>query len=158
DAKPKFLKSEDVEHVDFEFKVEKSWIKDKNIDAATVALYRFADNKWNKLPTSKVKEDTDYVYYSAKSPGFSYFAISGEKVTPVVVTPTPAPTTPAPVTPTPIPPPTTPAPTTPAPTIPAPTTPTPTTPVPPGKGIYGLAAIILIAALLVLYGLRRRKL
>jgi PGF-pre-PGF domain-containing protein len=70
------------------FKINKTWIIENNIDKTTVALNRFKDNAWEKLPTQLLSEDNQYVYYSAETPGFSVFAITAEKVkgeTPVVV-------------------------------------------------------------------------
>jgi PGF-pre-PGF domain-containing protein len=96
------------------FKVTKSWITDNNIDPATIALKRYGGGQWNTLTTTKLSEDTDYVYYSAESSGFSVFGISGEVATPVATT---APTT-------------TPAPTTPPPTTQPPATTSPPTPTP----------------------------
>lgn len=61
------------------FKVEKTWLANNNIASATIALQRYADNKWNKLSTSKVSEDATYIYFEAESPGLSVFAITGEK-------------------------------------------------------------------------------
>jgi PGF-pre-PGF domain-containing protein len=68
-----------VEKIKVKFKVEKTWISANNIDETKVSLQRWADNKWNKLPTSKVSEDATYVYYEAESPGLSVFAVTGEK-------------------------------------------------------------------------------
>jgi PGF-pre-PGF domain-containing protein len=83
-----------------EFKVGKSWIADNNIDEATVKLNRYVGREWNALPTSKIGEDADFVYFEAKTPGFSTFAVTGEKKvvveataavpTPTVAAPTPA--------------------------------------------------------------------
>jgi len=71
-----------LEKVGFEFRVKKSWLTEHKID------------------------NSDYVYCSAISQGFSYFVIAGEKGTLVEVqTPTtPTPTTP-PLIPAPTPPP-----------------------------------------------------
>lgn len=63
------------------FKVEKTWLDANNINDSTVALYRYSDNAWNKLGTTKIGElpdDTQNIYYDAVSPGLSVFAISGE--------------------------------------------------------------------------------
>lgn len=76
----KNLDDENIETGKIKFKVGKSWITDNNVDADTIALYRYAQDEWNELSTSKVSEDDDYIYYEAETPGFSYFAISGEKI------------------------------------------------------------------------------
>src|SRR5208283_3535852 len=59
------------------FKVEKSWIQDKNINQSSIVLNRYSDNKWNQLPTSISGKDDRYTYFIAKTPGFSPFAITG---------------------------------------------------------------------------------
>ena len=46
-------------------------------------MRRFSDGEWAFLPTENVSEDDHAVYYIAKTPGFSYFAItSREGITP----------------------------------------------------------------------------
>ncbi|MEM7821511.1 MAG: PGF-pre-PGF domain-containing protein [Candidatus Aenigmatarchaeota archaeon] len=72
------LRDQDIAQAKIKFFVEKSWINENNIDPNTIALYRFSDNKWNKLTTTKLTEDSNYVYYEAETQGFSYFAIAGE--------------------------------------------------------------------------------
>ena len=66
-----------IEHPAVCFKVEKSWIQDKNINQSSIFLNRYSDNKWNQLPTSISGKDDRYTYFIAKTPGFSPFAITG---------------------------------------------------------------------------------
>ncbi len=73
---PQNIQSSDTYNVEIGFKVDKSWISSNNIDPDTVVLYRYKDNQWNKLSTTKLNEDSAYIYYSAITPGFSIFAIS----------------------------------------------------------------------------------
>jgi PGF-pre-PGF domain-containing protein len=63
------------------FKIEKSWIREKGIDQASITLNRYNDRKWNKLPASLLREDDKYVYFTAETPGFSPFAITGKLAT-----------------------------------------------------------------------------
>jgi PGF-pre-PGF domain-containing protein len=63
------------------FKVEKSWIQNNNIDQASIVLNRYNDTKWNQLQTIQSGEDGKYVYFTAKTPAFSFFAITGKAVT-----------------------------------------------------------------------------
>ena len=70
-----FGDSNTIENAVVDFKVEKSWIKDKNINKSSVILNRYSDSKWNHLPTSLSGEDDTYLYYTAKTPGFSPFVI-----------------------------------------------------------------------------------
>ncbi len=60
------------------FKVEKSWMQDKGIDSSSIILNRYSDKKWNELPTSFSGEDDKYLYFTAKSPGFSPFAVTAK--------------------------------------------------------------------------------
>jgi PGF-pre-PGF domain-containing protein len=60
------------------FKVEKLWIQDKNIDQSFIILSRYSDKKWNPLSTNLSGEDDKYLYFTAETPGFSPFAITGK--------------------------------------------------------------------------------
>lgn len=60
------------------FKVEKSWTMDKNIDQSSIDLNMYNDKKWNVLPTNLSGEDDKYLYFTAQTPGFSSFAITGK--------------------------------------------------------------------------------
>ncbi len=60
------------------FKVEKSWIQDKNIDQSSIILNRYSEKKWDPLPTSQSGEDDRYLYFTAETPEFSSFAITGK--------------------------------------------------------------------------------
>jgi len=67
-----------------EFKVEKAWIKENNINQSLITL-NWYDKGWQSLYTEKVREDSNYVYLKAETPGFSCFAITeyaaDEKIT-----------------------------------------------------------------------------
>jgi PGF-pre-PGF domain-containing protein len=60
------------------FRVERSWIDANDFDESAIKLNRYHDGTWNPLPTTKVHETEDYIYFEAKTPGFSPFAITGE--------------------------------------------------------------------------------
>ncbi|MBI2579747.1 MAG: PGF-pre-PGF domain-containing protein [Candidatus Aenigmarchaeota archaeon] len=62
-----------------QFDIDKSWLDANNIDPAKVVLNRYSSDKWTKLITSKTAESSTKVSYSAATPGFSVFAISGEE-------------------------------------------------------------------------------
>ena len=68
-----------IENTKINFKVEHSWIAEKNIDEASILLARWTESNWEKLATAYLNEDKDYIYYEAVSSGFSTFAITGEK-------------------------------------------------------------------------------
>ncbi|HWQ48313.1 MAG TPA: PGF-pre-PGF domain-containing protein, partial [Methanosarcina sp.] len=58
-----------------EFKVEKPWIEENNINQSQIILQWYNEG-WQPLNTEKVKEDTNYVYFKSETPGFSCFAIT----------------------------------------------------------------------------------
>ena len=43
-------------------------------------MHRYSQGKWNALNTTKTGEDDQYIYYEAKTPGFSPFAITSGKI------------------------------------------------------------------------------
>ncbi|WP_167879286.1 S-layer protein domain-containing protein [Methanococcoides vulcani] len=61
------------------FCVAKAWLIENGIDENSIALYRHNEGKWNVLNTMKVGEDGEYIYFEAETPGFSPFAITGQK-------------------------------------------------------------------------------
>jgi|GEM_PF-4631801 PGF-pre-PGF domain-containing protein len=155
------LPASKLDKAEIKFRIEKSWLKENNVNPATVVLLRNVQNSWESLDTSETSRDATYIYFKAITPGFSYFAITGEKDSGYVEEEAPAPTE-APV-PTETPAPTkAPAPTeTPAPTAPPTEAPVPTVsplptamPVSPeggiGTGIIAAAVIIVIAIAAVL--------
>jgi PGF-pre-PGF domain-containing protein len=78
-----FATSKNIENPVVCFKVEKSWLQDKNIDQTSITLNRYSDKKWSQLPVKLLKEDNKYLYFTAETPEFSFFAITentaGEK-------------------------------------------------------------------------------
>jgi PGF-pre-PGF domain-containing protein len=70
------INDNDVESVEFEFKVNLSWISKESLNKKDLALYRFENELWKELETTYQKSDDNYAYYSAKSPGFSYYVIA----------------------------------------------------------------------------------
>ncbi|MDP3698871.1 MAG: PGF-pre-PGF domain-containing protein, partial [Nanoarchaeota archaeon] len=67
------------------FKVEKAWLADNQIAKEEVALYHYVNDKWITLPTKVGKDDNKYVYYSSKTPSFSYFVIGKKSSKEVLV-------------------------------------------------------------------------
>ena len=63
------------------FKVENAWLSENSVSAANVALFRYVGSDWTVLPTTMGEDDGTYVYYSATTPGFSYFVIGEAKTT-----------------------------------------------------------------------------
>jgi PGF-pre-PGF domain-containing protein len=68
------LTKDDVVNAEIEFRVKNSWSK----DMVKVSLLRY-NNRWDKLSAELVSKDDEYSNYKALLPGFSYFAVVGEK-------------------------------------------------------------------------------
>ncbi|AKB47033.1 Cell surface protein [Methanosarcina sp. Kolksee] len=75
-----FATEKNIENPVVCFKVEKSWLQDKKIDQSSITLNRYNDKKWSQLPVKLLKEDSKYLYFTAETPGFSFFAITGKAV------------------------------------------------------------------------------
>jgi len=84
-----------IENVDIEFAVKKSWISEYSIDEETITCNRLENESVEiptsgggtisrerltpvALPTTMLGEDTTYIYFTSTSPGLSYFTITGE--------------------------------------------------------------------------------
>jgi len=67
----------DVGHIGF--KVDKSWLQANNIHKWSIVLSRYdtEENIWVALPAKRISEDATSVFYTATTPKFSVFAISG---------------------------------------------------------------------------------
>ncbi|MDK2939515.1 MAG: hypothetical protein PWQ51_1680 [Methanolobus sp.] len=70
------LDSENIAGASITFKVEKSWLEENGISTDDVVLSHYTGSAWDQLETSVSSDDGEYVYYIAKTPGFSTFAIS----------------------------------------------------------------------------------
>ena len=67
-----------IENAEISFSVGKSWVSQYHIDEDTIRLNRYNDGKWNKLSTMIVSEDNENFHFTATTPGFSPFAITGD--------------------------------------------------------------------------------
>lgn len=75
---PTGISDSDIESAKIAFKVNKSWVVQNQIQVATIALDRWQVNAWQSLTTRQTGEDSTYYYFEADTPGFSYFAITGQ--------------------------------------------------------------------------------
>jgi len=73
--------SDNILNAAVEFKVEKSWMQENNIDQSSIVLYKYNDEseEWTELPVTLTGEDEDYLYFTAETPGYYSFVITGEK-------------------------------------------------------------------------------
>jgi len=77
------VNSQSMENAEISFRVEKQWIKNKNIDPESITLQRYNNGKWEKLQTTKSEEkdsqeNEKYLGFTAKTPGFSPFVITAK--------------------------------------------------------------------------------
>ena len=73
------LTDSSIESANISFKVSKEWINKSSLNFETIKLQRY-DSRWKDLKTTLDSEDNEYYYYTALTPGFSYFAITGENI------------------------------------------------------------------------------
>jgi PGF-pre-PGF domain-containing protein len=74
-----YMHEEEFEYIKFQFKVEKTWIENNNIDQESITLIRF-NNGWHPLPTSFLFEDELFLYFEAESPGLSIYTVVGTEI------------------------------------------------------------------------------
>lgn len=73
-----YATSNNIENPVLSFKVDKSWIQDKHVDQDSIILNRYEDKAWVQLPVSLIGEDDRYLYFTAETPGFASFVITGK--------------------------------------------------------------------------------
>ncbi len=73
-----FATSKNIENAVVCFKVEKAWLQSISIDQSSIILNMYNDTRWDQLQTSQSGEDDTYLYFTAKTQGFSPFAITGK--------------------------------------------------------------------------------
>ena len=66
-----------VKEAAFSFRVPAAWLKAEGLLPVNIALWRFHNGAWQELPATVIREENGWVYFEAKSPGFSAFAIAG---------------------------------------------------------------------------------
>jgi PGF-pre-PGF domain-containing protein len=72
-----FSSPENLENARINFRMSRAWITEQGVRENTVILYRYSEGLWNPLSTTLSREDENYFYFTAETPGFSPFAISG---------------------------------------------------------------------------------
>lgn len=77
----------DLSKAKIKFIVTKTWLSQNNINRNKVALNRLVGSTWVKLSTLLSSENSTHIFYEAETPGFSTFAVTGEKEQAVAVKP-----------------------------------------------------------------------
>lgn len=67
--------SDNIHNASVNFRVNKTWMQENDITA--VSLYEY-DKEWEKLQTTQVNEDEEFLYFTADVKGFSSFVIIGK--------------------------------------------------------------------------------
>ncbi len=70
-----FASEQNIGNTTVGFRVHRSDIPENETEDKVV-LQRYADGKWNSLPTEKTGGDDQYIHYQASTPGFSPFTIT----------------------------------------------------------------------------------
>jgi len=69
------MNNSEITNVTVYFKVNITWLANQNGTTNNIYLYRYYNNKWNRLPTTFLSQDTKYYYFKSISPGFSTFVV-----------------------------------------------------------------------------------
>ncbi len=64
------------------FRIARSWLEENGIEPEDAVLQRLS-NAWEELPTGIAGYDSVNYYYESELPGFSLFAVTGKRKTPV---------------------------------------------------------------------------
>ncbi|WP_269430107.1 PGF-pre-PGF domain-containing protein [Methanosarcina siciliae] len=86
-----YATSKNIENPGLVFKVANSWIQDEQIKKDSITLSRYVDEDedddedgtWTELNITQTGEDNKFLYFSAETPGYGSFAISGAPTLPV---------------------------------------------------------------------------
>ena len=71
-----FASSKNIENATVGFRMSKAEIPVNETENSTVFLQRYSKGGWNIFTTQKTGEDEQYIYFQARAPGFSPFAIT----------------------------------------------------------------------------------
>ena len=88
---PTTIVDSDVSSVTISFTVPNSWLASNSVQYGDIILYRYSNNRWNALPTTKTGTESSAQSYQGISPGFSYYAIGNNQPAATPLT-SPAPT------------------------------------------------------------------
>lgn len=63
------------------FRVTSSWLDEHKVTPDQLVMLRDHDGTWTQLSTTYVREEGNYYYFTAATPGFSYFAVAVRNTT-----------------------------------------------------------------------------
>ncbi|MEN6611268.1 MAG: IPT/TIG domain-containing protein [Methanoregulaceae archaeon] len=70
------------------FAVSGSWLTAHGLKTGDIVILRNHDGAWTELPTTFDRQDGTTYYFTATTPGFSYFAVTGRIASTATATPT----------------------------------------------------------------------
>ncbi|MEW5994776.1 MAG: PGF-pre-PGF domain-containing protein, partial [Candidatus Zixiibacteriota bacterium] len=70
------VQNSDIVGADIEFSLPKTFVESLGVWENTITTYRYHGGRWENLPTTRIWENADEVLFSARTPGFSPFAIT----------------------------------------------------------------------------------
>jgi PGF-pre-PGF domain-containing protein len=75
----KLATPKNIENATVCFRVEKSWLQNNSVNQSSITLNRYSDKKWTQLQSNLLREDSKYLYFTAKTSGFPSFVITGKE-------------------------------------------------------------------------------
>ncbi|AGB48831.1 subtilisin-like serine protease [Methanomethylovorans hollandica DSM 15978] len=81
-GKSGFATPSNMNDIRINFKVNNSWIQEMGLAPEEVILQRYNGSSWEVLPTTLQSDTIEYSIFESTTPGFSAFAITGEKSMP----------------------------------------------------------------------------
>jgi PGF-pre-PGF domain-containing protein len=81
-----------IDHGEITFTVNGAWLTAHQVSPAEIVMERYHDNQWAELTTTFDHESGNVFYFTAETPGFSYFAIAVRQAE-AQATPSPVPST-----------------------------------------------------------------
>ncbi len=80
DIKALNLRNENISTATVKFKIENAWMERNNIGNDDVVMKRFSNGQWEELETSFNSLSGNFSYFTAVTPGFSFFVITVKDV------------------------------------------------------------------------------
>ncbi|WP_342304849.1 PKD domain-containing protein [Methanolobus sp. ZRKC5] len=74
------ISEHNADNIMIRFKVSWEWINENSIDTETIRMTRFHGEQWEDLPSNKISDDGEFLYFDAQTPGFSIFSVIGDSV------------------------------------------------------------------------------
>ncbi|WP_440951620.1 PGF-pre-PGF domain-containing protein [Methanococcoides sp. FTZ1] len=77
-GKPGYATEDNIKDAVIGFRVDNSWFEENRISDSSVMLYRYEQDRWVPLPTTKISETSSYVNFESTTTEFSPFVIVGD--------------------------------------------------------------------------------